>query len=81
VHLAGGGIELVVGVEEAEFREQAAGGVVLGVMPGEDGLGAKGVEGVGEDELGRLGGKTFAPEGGEEVDAELEGAGCRGVRA
>ncbi len=55
-------VELVVGVTKAQLLEQAAGGLVAGVVAGEEGLGAELAEGVGDDGAGRLRREASAPE-------------------
>ena len=70
--LAGGLVEFVVGVAEAQFFKDALGSGVFRVMAGEKAFEMERAEGVGDDGLGGFGGQPFSPKLRKEVEAEFE---------
>jgi len=69
---AGGRIELFVGVVEAEFEDEVAGGEVGGMMAGEESFGAEQGESKMDDGAGGFFGEAAAPKGTIKMHAEFE---------
>lgn len=78
---AGGRVELVVGVVEAEFGEELSGGGVVGVVPGEEGSGVECREGVANGRLGGFERIAVPPVGRTDVKANLVNAFRRFIGA
>ena len=78
---AGGGIELFVGVAEAEFEDEMAGGGVVGMVAGEESRGTELGESKMDDGAGRFFGKAASPEGRFQVNAQLVDARFELTRA
>jgi hypothetical protein len=75
------GIELFVGVPEAEFEDEVAGGGVGGMMAGEESFCAELAEGKWDDGAGGFFGEAAAPEGTIQVNAKFEDAVLESIGA